>query len=59
MRKSENPLKGFWGNNQDFKHPFNHKYNEPDSDRGASDEGWGTPKPRDDSRFRRRGIKLW
>ena len=59
MRKSENPLKGFWGNNQDYKYPFNHKYDEPDSDRGASDEGWETPKPRDDSRFKRRGMKLW
>jgi len=45
-------------------YPFKHRYDEPDSDRGASDEGW---KPlefyplrrRANSPFRKRGLKLW
>ena len=30
----------FYGDDEDYGYPYVHKYNEPDSDRGASDEGW-------------------
>ena len=30
----------FCGDDEDYGDPYSHKYNEPDSDRGASDEGW-------------------
>ena len=26
------------GNDEDYGYPYNHRYDEPDSDRGASDE---------------------
>ncbi len=30
----------FYGDDEDYGYPYAHKYDEPDSDRGASDEGW-------------------
>jgi len=30
--------KSFWGNDEDYGNPYQHRYDEPDSDRGASDE---------------------
>ena len=30
--------KSFWGNDKDYGFPYYHRYDEPDSDRGASDE---------------------
>lgn len=53
MERKDWPFKSFWGNDN------GHRYNEPDSDRGASDEGWQTPKPRANSRFRKHGVRLW
>ena len=55
MEQKDNPFKSFWGNSQDYGYPYSHRYNEPDSDRGASDEGWDRPN----SRFRKHGKKLW
>jgi len=51
--------KSFWGNDEDYGLPYNHRYEEENSDRGASDEGWETQKPKADSHFRMHGIKLW
>ena len=51
--------RNFWGNDADYGYPYRHKYDEPDSDRGASDEGWDKPRERANSRFRKHGIKLW
>ena len=31
----------FHGDDEDYKYPYYHRYNEPDSDRGASDENHG------------------
>jgi hypothetical protein len=28
----------FHGDDEDYKYPYNHRYDEPDSDRGGSDE---------------------
>ena len=28
----------FHGDDQDYQYPYGHRYNEPDSDRGATDE---------------------
>ena len=56
MKRKDFPFKSFWGNDEDYGYPYNHRYNEPDSDRGASDEGY---KPRANSRFRKHGVKLW
>ena len=28
----------FYGDDTDYMYPYTHRYNEPDSDRGASDE---------------------
>ena len=55
MEKKDYPFKSFWGNDQDYGYPYRHRYDEPDSDRGASDEGWDRPN----SNFRKRGKKLW
>ena len=30
--------KSFWGNDEDYGSPYHHRYDETDSDRGASDE---------------------
>ena len=30
----------FHGDDEDYGFPYSHKYNEPNSDKGASDEGW-------------------
>ena len=30
----------FCGDDEDYGYPYAHKYDEPDSDIGASDEGW-------------------
>ena len=30
----------FYGDDEDYGYPYAHKYDEPNSDRGASDEGW-------------------
>ena len=38
MEKKDYPFKSFWGNDQDYGYPYRHRYDEPDSDRGASDE---------------------
>ena len=51
----DNPFKSFWGNDQDYGYPYNHRYDESDSDRGASDEGWKKPN----TYFKKRGMKLW
>ena len=51
--------KNFWGDDEDYSSPYNHRYDEPDSDRGASDEGWIGKKKRANSRFRKHGIALW
>jgi len=64
MERKDYPFKSFYGNDEDYGYPYNHRYDEPDSDRGASDEGW---KPlefyplrrRANSPFRKRGLKLW
>ena len=55
MEQKDFPFKSFFGNDQDYGSPYRHRYNEPDSDRGASDEGWDRPN----SHFRKRGKKLW
>ena len=38
MERKDYPFKSFWGNDQDYGYPYRHRYDEPDSDRGASDE---------------------
>ena len=30
----------FYGDDEDYGYPYAHRYHEPNSDRGASDEGW-------------------
>jgi hypothetical protein len=40
MERKSFPFKSFWGNDEDYGYPYRHRYDEPDSDRGASDEGW-------------------
>lgn len=55
MQTKDNPFKSFWGNDQDYGYPYNHRYDEPDSDRGASDEGCKKPN----TYFKKRGMKLW
>ena len=55
MEQKDFPFKSFFGNDQDYGSPYRHRYNEPDSDRGSSDEGWDRPN----SPFRKRGKKLW
>jgi len=44
---NENPFRGFsmdratfHGDDIDYGNPYSHRYDEPDSDRGASDEGY-------------------
>ncbi len=51
--------KNFWGDDEDYANPYNHRYDEPDSDRGASDEGWSCKKTKANSKFRKHGIALW
>ena len=38
MERKDFPFKSFWGNDEDYGNPYQHRYDEPDSDRGASDE---------------------
>jgi hypothetical protein len=38
MRRRKKFPRNFWGNNEDYGYPYRHRYDEPDSDRGASDE---------------------
>ena len=47
----------FLGNDEQYR-GYSHKYDEPDTDRGASDEGW-PDTIQIQSKFRRRGKKLW
>ena len=54
MERKDFPFKSFWGTDEDYG-GYPHRYMEPDSDRGASDEGWDRPN----SRFRKHGKKLW
>jgi hypothetical protein len=30
----------FMGNDEEYGSPYNHRYNDRESDRGSSDEGW-------------------
>ena len=55
MERKSFPFKSFWGNDEDYG-GYPHRYMEPDSDRGATDE---VHKPRANSRFRKHGVKLW
>jgi len=55
MERKDFPFKSFWGNDEDYG-GYPHRYMEPDSDRGATDE---VHKPRANSRFRKHGVKLW
>ena len=50
--------KSFWGNDEDYMNPYHHRYDEPDSDRGASDEGYDIPSHKE-PRFRKGQRKLW
>ena len=53
--------KSFWGNDEDYGNPYHHRYDEPDSDRGSSDEfggGFDIPSHKE-PRFRKGQRKLW
>jgi len=36
--KQQEERSTFHGDDQDYQYPYGHRYNEPDSDRGATDE---------------------
>jgi len=38
MKRMEQKEWSWMGNDEDYGYPYNHRYDEPDSDRGASDE---------------------
>ena len=46
MKRKDFPFKSFWGNDKDYGYPYRHRYDEPDSDRGASDEIYFVEKGR-------------
>ena len=54
--------KSFWGNDEDYGNPYQYnRYDEPDSDRGSSDEfggGFDIPSHKE-PRFRKGQRKLW